>query len=78
MLKLQAADKLERCWFLRQSAKTKQPLLAITDQGELIYNLICQGHSKQQNNKQGNKNIPPLKQSKVLLGKCSASQTGYE
>ena len=30
-----------------------------------------QGHSKQQNNKQGNKNIPPLnKQSKALLGNC--------
>ena len=28
-----------------------------------------QGYSKQQNNKQGNKNIPPLnKQSKALLG----------
>ena len=33
-----------------------------------------QGHSKQQNNKQGNKNIPPLnKQSKALLGNCSAT-----
>ena len=32
-----------------------------------------QGHSKQ-NNKQGNKNIPPLnKQSKSLLGNCSAT-----
>ena len=31
-----------------------------------------QGHSNQQNNKQGNKNIPPLnKQSKALLGNCS-------
>ena len=31
-------------------------------------------HSKQQNNKQGNKNIPPVnKQSKVLLGNCSAT-----
>ena len=31
-----------------------------------------QGHGKQQNNKQGNKNIPPLnKQSKALLGNCS-------
>ena len=33
-----------------------------------------QGHSKQQNNKQGNKNIPPLnKQSKALLGNCTAT-----
>ena len=33
-----------------------------------------QGHSKQQNNKQGNKNIPPLnKWSKALLGNCSAT-----
>ena len=33
-----------------------------------------QGHSKQQNNKQGNKNIPPLnKQSKALLGNCSVT-----
>ena len=33
-----------------------------------------QGHSKQQNNKQGSKNIPPLnKQSKALLGNCSAT-----
>ena len=33
-----------------------------------------QGHSKQQNNKQGNKNIPHLnKQSKALLGNCSAT-----
>ena len=33
-----------------------------------------QGHSKQQNNKQGNKNIPPLnKQSKALLCSCSAT-----
>ena len=36
-----------------------------------------QGHSKQQNNKhdkQGNKNITPLnKQSKALLGNCSAN-----
>ena len=32
------------------------------------------GYSKQQNNKQGNKNIPPLnKQSKALLGNCSAT-----
>ena len=31
-----------------------------------------QGNSKQQNNKQGNKNISPLnKQSKALLGNCS-------
>ena len=31
--------KLERCWFLRQSAKTmsSRPLLAITDQSELKY-----------------------------------------
>ena len=30
------------------------------------------GYSKQQNTKQGNKNIPPLnKQTKALLGKCS-------
>ena len=29
----------------------------------------CQGHSKQQNNKQGNKNIPPLnKQRRDSLG----------
>ena len=34
-----------------------------------------QGHSKQQNNKQGNKNIPPLnQQSKALLGICSATE----
>ena len=33
-----------------------------------------QGHSKQHNNKQGNKNIPPLnKQSKALLGNCTAT-----
>ena len=33
-----------------------------------------QDHSKQQNNKQGNKNIPPLnKQNKVLLGNCSVT-----
>ena len=33
-----------------------------------------QGHSKQQNNKQGNKNIPHLnKQSKALLGNCSVT-----
>ena len=33
-----------------------------------------QGHRKQQNNKQGNKNIPPLnKQSKTLLGSCSST-----
>ena len=33
-----------------------------------------QGHSKQQNNKQGNKNIPPLnKQTKALLGNCSVT-----
>ena len=33
-----------------------------------------QGHRKQQNNKQGNKNIPPLnKQSKALLGSCSST-----
>ena len=33
-----------------------------------------QGHSTQQNNKQGNKNISPLnKQSKALLGNCSAT-----
>ena len=33
-----------------------------------------QGHSKQQNNKKGNKNIPPLnKQSKALLGNCSVT-----
>ena len=33
-----------------------------------------QGHGKQQKNKQGNKNIPPLnKQSKALLGNCSAT-----
>ena len=32
------------------------------------------GHCKQQNNKQGNKNIPPLnKQSKALLGNCTAT-----
>ena len=40
-----------------------------------------QGHSKQQNNKQGNKNIPPLnKQSKALLGNCSGTDEskGYE
>ena len=34
----------------------------------------CQGHSKQPNNKQGNKNIPPLnKHSKALLGNCSTA-----
>ena len=27
-----------------------------------------QGHSQQQNNKQGNKNIPPLNKQKALLG----------
>ena len=33
-----------------------------------------QSYSKQQNNKQGNKNIPPLnKQTKALLGNCSAT-----
>ena len=33
-----------------------------------------QGHSKQQNNKQGNKNILPLnKESEALLGNCSAT-----
>ena len=33
-----------------------------------------QGHGKQQNNKQRNKNIPPLnKQSKTLLGNFSAT-----
>ena len=33
-----------------------------------------QGHSKQQNNMQGNKHIPPLnKQSKALLGNCSVT-----
>ena len=33
-----------------------------------------QGLSKQQNTKQGNKNIPPLnKQSKALLDNCSAT-----
>ena len=33
-----------------------------------------QGYSKQQNNEQGNKNIPPLnKQSKALLGNCSVT-----
>ena len=33
-----------------------------------------QGSSKQQNNKQGNKNIPPLnKQTKGLLGNCSVT-----
>ena len=33
-----------------------------------------QGHSKQQNNKQGNKNIPPLnKQTKALLGNYSVT-----
>ena len=32
-----------------------------------------QGHSKQQNNKQGNKNIPHHKQSKALLGNCSVT-----
>ena len=41
-----------------------------------------QGHSKQQNNKQGNKNISPFnKQSKALFA-CMVvrliSQTGYE
>ena len=33
-----------------------------------------QGYSKQQNNKQGNKNIPPLnKQTKALLGNCGVT-----
>ena len=33
-----------------------------------------QGYSKQQNNKQGNKNIPPLnKQTKALLCNCSVT-----
>ena len=33
-----------------------------------------QGYCKQQNNKQGNKNIPPLnKQRKALLGNCSVT-----
>ena len=33
-----------------------------------------QGYSKQQNNKQGNKNILPLnKQTKALLGNCSVT-----
>ena len=33
-----------------------------------------QGHSKQQNNKQGTKNIPPLnKQTKALVGNCSVT-----
>ena len=33
-----------------------------------------QGHSKQQKNKKGNKIIPPLnKQSKALLGNCTAT-----
>ena len=33
-----------------------------------------QGYSKQQNNKQGNKNMPPLnKQTKALLGNCSVT-----
>ena len=35
-----------------------------------------QGHSKQQNNKQRNKNIPPLnKQSKASLGTCNCTAT---
>ena len=34
-----------------------------------------QGNSKQQNNKQGNKNISPLnKHSKALLGNCSVME----
>ena len=39
-----------------------------------------QGHSKQQNNKQGNKSIPPLKkQSNCLVPVLRMmSQTGYE
>ena len=33
-----------------------------------------QGHSKQQNNEQGNKIIPPLnKQSKAMLGNCTTT-----
>ena len=33
-----------------------------------------QGYSKQQNNKKGNKNTPPLnKQTKVLLSNCSVT-----
>ena len=32
------------------------------------------GYSKQQNTKQGNKNIPPVnKQTKALLGNCSVT-----
>ena len=38
-----------------------------------------QGHSKQQNNKQGNKNIPPLnKPSKALLANCSATDDSHK
>ena len=34
----------------------------------------CQGYGKQPNNEQGNKNIKPLnKQTKALLGNCSAT-----
>ena len=33
-----------------------------------------QGHSKKENNKQGNKNVPLLnKQSKALLGNCTVT-----
>ena len=33
-----------------------------------------QGYSKQQNNKQGNKNMPPLnKKTKAFLGNCSVT-----
>ena len=35
---------------------------------------LGQGYSKQQNNKQGNKSIPPLnKQTKALLDNCSVT-----
>ena len=35
---------------------------------------MFQGYSKQQKNKQGNKNIPPLnKQTKAFLGNCSVT-----
>ena len=58
-----------------------RPLLAISDHISVKEALLQldlepkgQGHSKQQNNKQGNKNIPPLnKRSKSLLGNCSAT-----
>ena len=50
--------------FFTESQYTDIPVISPTP---------SQGHSKQQN-KQGNKNIPPLnKQGKALLGNCSVT-----